>query len=563
MRPNGLAQHLATSPQLTVLLFALILLAAIWTTAAIYDADYAAATLCSLVILGFAAVITSQLGRLRRYAVSTESSLNKIRSAGERSLDAMYMLRGVPAPDGRIVDFVFTSVNQRGAELLMLPVTNVLGRKLSDLLPQFRRNGQLEKYVKAIHSDRPLEEEFENTAPQLKGHWFHQQLVPIGDLKSLQVFLRDITDHKNTEIRIRNSRAFLQSLIDHLPLLVYARDIRAGKPGRMLLWNRTAELVTGYTGGDVLSKTDEQVFPPAIVAQFRRLDIKMQTDPMVVDLPEMEFQRADGVIHYLRVISVPLFDDNDRLEHVLGIAEDITGQRKQALALRTKQAELIAANEASPLGLFRTDENGQWTYVNRTYEDISGRDRACSLGDGWTSAIHPDDRDAVVEAWSRSLQERLPSDGVYRMQHPDGQIVWVSTRSAPIIVDDQLHGYVGSVDDITTRRSRKANSACAPSPTRCPHWWPMSMPANATASTTSPTKPHTASSGRRSAARPFAPSSAKRSITTSGPMSSASCAGKACASSRTDGITVPAYGPRAPSFRSSPKTARRWSASTS
>jgi diguanylate cyclase (GGDEF)-like protein/PAS domain S-box-containing protein len=228
--------------------------------------------------------------------------------------------------------------------------------------------------------------------------------------------------------------------------------MRADSRGRMLVWNKTAELVTGYSASDVLNHTDIEVFPPKLADLFGRLDTKMRTDPMVVDLPEVEFQRADGGSHYLRVISVPLFDDNDELEHVLGIAEDITGQRKQALALRMKQAELIAANEASPLGLFRTNETGQWTYVNRTYEEISGLDRTQSLGDGWVMAIHPDERLSTFQAWTRSLLNREPYEGTYRLQHNDGKIVWVSTRTAPIIVDGELHGYVGSIDDITTRR---------------------------------------------------------------------------------------------------------------
>ncbi|HEV7856959.1 MAG TPA: PAS domain-containing protein, partial [Herminiimonas sp.] len=376
-RTSGSVRHLSASPQLTLFVFALILLGAIWAIAVTYGdhALYSAAGLCSIVVICFIALITKQLADLRRHALSSERVLAEVRSAAERSPDAMYMLRGIKSDNGNIVDFVFTSVNPRGAELLARPATGIVGKRLSDVLPQHHANGQFRKYLEVIHNDRPLEDEFENTAPQIKGRWFRQQLVPIGDLRSVLVFIRDITDHKDVEIKVSNSRAFLQSLIDHLPLLVYTRDMRAENRGRMLVWNKTAELVTGYPCSDVLKKPDHEVFPPEIANMFSGLDTKMLTDPMVVDLPEVEFHRADGDSHYLRVISVPLFDENDELEHILGIAEDITGQRKQALALRMKQAELIAANDASPLGLFRTDEAGRWTYVNRTYEEMSGLDK--------------------------------------------------------------------------------------------------------------------------------------------------------------------------------------------
>lgn len=451
-RSGGQARQLAVSLLLTVCFFALVLLGTVGTVAFVYNeaSAYSAALFGAIVILGFTALITWQLFRLRHYATGSEKLLGKINSAAEHSLDALYLLRGERSADGEIVDFVFTSVNRRGAEMLALPATKVLGQRLSSLLPQHLLNGQFEKYLKVIRGDKSLEEEFENTAPELQGHWFRQQLVPIGDLKSLLVFIRDITDHKRLEIKVNNSRAFLQSLIDHLPLLVYTRDMR--REGRMLIWNKTAELVTGYATGNVINNDDADVFPAKIVEMFSQLDQKMLTDPMVVDVPEVEFQRADGGSHYLRMISVPLFDENDELEHILGIAEDITGQRKQALALRMKQAELIAANDASPLGLFRTDEDGQWTYVNRTYEDISGLDKTQSLGDGWAMAIHPDDRAGIFQAWRKSLLAHQPYEGIYRLQHADGRVIWISTKTAPIIVDGELHGYVGSVDDITTRR---------------------------------------------------------------------------------------------------------------
>ena len=250
----------------------------------------------------------------------------------------------------------------------------------------------------------------------------------------------------------RNDHAFLQSLIDHLPVLVYVRDLRPNKRGRMIVWNKTAEVVTGYPIEDVLSKIDREVFPQKTVDMFEQFEQNMRDNPMVIDLPDIAFRRPDGAQRFMHVISVPLFDCHNRLEYMLGIAEDITSRRQQERELRTKQAELTAANDASPLGLFRTGPKGECTYVNRTYEEMAGLTRDQALGNGWVSAIHPEDRLNVFQAWGQSARGEHPYQGVYRFRHGDGRIVWVSVKTAPILVDGVVQGYVGSIDDITARR---------------------------------------------------------------------------------------------------------------
>ncbi|WP_151446489.1 sensor domain-containing protein [Lacisediminimonas profundi] len=134
--------------------------------------------------------------------------------------------------------------------------------------------------------------------------------------------------------------------------------------------------------------------------------------------------------------------------------------RRQARALRTKQAELTAAYDASPLGLFQTDPDGRCTYVNRRYEAISGMPATRALGNGWIQAIHPQDRIKVFSAWRQSSV--ADADGVagrrgnsqmsYRFVHADGRIVWASVKTAAIVVDGKVQGYSGTVDDITARR---------------------------------------------------------------------------------------------------------------
>lgn len=111
----------------------------------------------------------------------------------------------------------------------------------------------------------------------------------------------------------RNNHAFLQSLIDHLPVLVYARDMRPENPaGRMIVRNKTAEVVTGYPIDAVLSKINRAVFPQPIVDMFEEFEQKMRDNLMVLGItprtaskPTLALNSAVCTLRFFRSVILP------------------------------------------------------------------------------------------------------------------------------------------------------------------------------------------------------------------------------------------------------------------
>ncbi|WP_229502844.1 sensor domain-containing diguanylate cyclase [Pseudoduganella guangdongensis] len=133
-------------------------------------------------------------------------------------------------------------------------------------------------------------------------------------------------------------------------------------------------------------------------------------------------------------------------------ARNITERKRSELAVRQNQAELQAVNDASPLGLVRADADGKCSYVNRTFEAITGMPREQALGDGWLQAVHPNDRNMLLASLRHLNQTQQAFQETLRCVHPDGKIVWTSIKVAPIVVDNMVSGYVGTLDDITLVR---------------------------------------------------------------------------------------------------------------
>jgi PAS domain S-box-containing protein len=127
--------------------------------------------------------------------------------------------------------------------------------------------------------------------------------------------------------------------------------------------------------------------------------------------------------------------------------------RESEEALRQSQHQYQTLAEASPVGIFRTDAQGNCVYVNRQWCEMTGISFEQSLGAGWLEALHPDDRDRVLTTWQRAVQDNLPFDLEYRFQRPDRKNIWVVGQAlAEQRNGEAVTGYVGTVTDISDRK---------------------------------------------------------------------------------------------------------------
>jgi PAS domain S-box-containing protein len=111
----------------------------------------------------------------------------------------------------------------------------------------------------------------------------------------------------------------------------------------------------------------------------------------------------------------------------------------------------------SPVGIFRTDDRGRTTYVNRSWCALSGLSEAEALGYGWLSAVHPEDRQKIAEGWDAAAASHAQSRAEYRFLRPDGAVIWVVGLATPEHgPDGTVLGHIGTVTDITDLKRTEA-----------------------------------------------------------------------------------------------------------
>jgi PAS domain S-box-containing protein len=114
-------------------------------------------------------------------------------------------------------------------------------------------------------------------------------------------------------------------------------------------------------------------------------------------------------------------------------------------------AVLRAVADAMPVMLWQSGPDKSATYVNQRWLDFTGRSHAQEAGDGWLSAVHPQDVQECLATYLAAFDEQRESEMHYRLRRFDGEYRWILDRGAPMLLDGELIGYVRGCIDISDR----------------------------------------------------------------------------------------------------------------
>src|SRR5262249_4111316 len=80
--------------------------------------------------------------------------------------------------------------------------------------------------------------------------------------------------------------------------------------------------------------------------------------------------------------------------------------------------------EAIPQLVWVSGPDGRDIYHNRRWAEVTGLTLDEGLGNGWTNAIHPEDRQRTLEAWNKAVSTGTPYEIEYRLRLADGDYRW-------------------------------------------------------------------------------------------------------------------------------------------
>jgi PAS domain S-box-containing protein len=135
------------------------------------------------------------------------------------------------------------------------------------------------------------------------------------------------------------------------------------------------------------------------------------------------------------------------------LQQELKRRRQTEANLKDSEKRYATLAEAAPVGIFRTDLEGNCLYVNERWCELSGLPAERARWMGWIDAIYPDDRGAVLTGWHTATHHGCPFELEYRLQRPNGDLCWVLGRAVAEYTPEGIQlGYVSTLTDITDRK---------------------------------------------------------------------------------------------------------------
>src|SRR6266542_2282180 len=245
------------------------------------------------------------------------------------------------------------------------------------------------------------------------------------------------------------------ALIDASPDAI----VVVGADGRLVVFNRAAEELTGWRSGEVLGNVMVEVLipepaRPAVVGGMRAY-LESGDRGEFVGRVRMPILCADGTQRMTELTPVPVTIEGE--VHFCGFLRDISDLEQANAALRESENRFRLLSQLAPVGIVQTDLNGMYTFANVRWCELTGMTMSQALSASWPAGIHPDDVRRLEQEWQRAtaMDTELRTD--CRLQAGSGSEVWAHISMIPVLDGDgQRSGFLGAVTNVSERKRAEA-----------------------------------------------------------------------------------------------------------
>jgi PAS domain S-box-containing protein len=192
-----------------------------------------------------------------------------------------------------------------------------------------------------------LEQEYRCRGKDGRYRWFFNLLRIDYDADARPAgilgYALDIADRKAAEADVQQANAFLDSIIESLPVTLFVKD---AADLRYVRFNRAGEELLGLPRAEVIGRTDLDIHPKEMAEAQQIVDRSVLEGHTVVDIAEQVIETRARGPRVLHTRKLPILDTSGVPRYLLGIAEDITERKAAEEDARLARLEAERANHA-------------------------------------------------------------------------------------------------------------------------------------------------------------------------------------------------------------------------
>jgi len=265
----------------------------------------------------------------------------------------------------------------------------------------------------------------------------------------LLLLVRDITDRRRNEEELRKTNAFLDSIIENIPDMIFIKD---AQDLRFVRFNKAGEELLGYRREELLGKNDYDFFPREEADFFTRKDQDVLASGGTRDIGEEPIHTRSHGFRILHTKKIPIQDGDGKPVYLLGISEDVTDRKHAEERLR----ELSTAMEHAVEGIARLDEKGFFVTVNPSFDALLGYAADELNGISWEQIVYEKDLEKARAGYQKMVQWGK-AEIELRARRRDGSIFY--EQAVLIKVHDPDSRFIGAylfIKDISERKYRES-----------------------------------------------------------------------------------------------------------
>ena len=257
-----------------------------------------------------------------------------------------------------------------------------------------------------------------------------------------------------------NKRESLQLILSKVPLIIYAKEVnpQTKRPDKLWSINQEWEKVFNLKEHEVIGKTDYELFDSGVAEVLEANDRIVIETKKPITIEETVYQ-TDGQPREYLSLKFPLLNEQQQVVSIVGIAKDITEDKKIQSALKKIETMFSNTFEQAAVGIAHIALDGRWLRVNQKICEIVGYSKAELLQKTFEDITHPDDLYLDSEYVRQMLADEIKTYSIekrYICRHD--RHIWVNLTVS--LVKNSLGEpdyFINVVEDISDRHELKSS----------------------------------------------------------------------------------------------------------
>jgi PAS domain S-box-containing protein len=256
---------------------------------------------------------------------------------------------------------------------------------------------------------------------------------------AVQAVMRDITERQRGREALRQTEARLRTVVSSVSLIIFALD----KDGIFTLSEGEGLKVLGLKSGEVVGQSAFDIYrdSPQALENVRRA-LAGEAFSSAVEVGELTFETR----------YTPLTDDTGAFVGVIGVATDITENRKAQQALRDNEQRYRELFENANDIIYTHTLQGNFTSLNRTGQEITGYSLEEALRMNIVDVLAPEYLSIARQMIAQKTDEKTPTVYELELIAKNGRRVRLEVSTRLRYQDGKPAGVQGVGRDLTDRK---------------------------------------------------------------------------------------------------------------